>query len=118
MPGPVKVDKTRQLPKFGDWIPAEQFHVSKCNVRIDEPFGESEKDKLLIEALRRGNIVEPMLARPEDKGWGIYAGRRRLLAENIIGTKRYFVGKDVLIDYVSDEQARKASSHRKLGCLS
>lgn len=109
MPGPAKVDKTPELPKFGAWLPAEQFHVSKCNVRIDEPFGESEKDKLLIEALRRGNIVEPMLARPEDKGWGVYAGRRRLLAENIIGTKRYLVGKDVLIAIVSDEQARKAS---------
>jgi ParB-like chromosome segregation protein Spo0J len=109
MPKPVKPDKTVELPKFGDRIPAERFHVSKMNVRFNEPFGESERDKILIENLRRGEIVAPFKARPEDGGWGVYVGRRRFLSKEKIGTKAYVVGKDWLVENVPDEQARKES---------
>lgn len=109
MPTPIKPDKTVDLPKFGDRIPAERFHVSKMNVRFNEPFGESEKDKILIENLRRGELVAPFKARPEDGGYGVYVGRRRYLAKEKIGTKAYVVGKDWLVENISDEQARKES---------
>jgi ParB/RepB/Spo0J family partition protein len=97
------------LPRFGERIPAERFHVSKLNVRVREPFGESERDKNLIENLRRGKIVEPFKARPEDGGFGIYVGRRRFLAKQKVGTKAYVVGQDVLIENVADDQAREDS---------
>lgn len=109
MPKPVKVDRTPDLPKFGERIPAERFHISKLNVRASEPFGESENDKNLIENLRRGNIVEPFLARPEEKGYGVYVGRRRFLAKCAVGTKAFVVGKDVLIENTDGEQAREES---------
>jgi len=109
MPKLVKPDKTVELPKFGERIPAERFHVSKLNVRASEPFGESENDKNLIENLRRGNIVEPFLARPEEKGFGVYVGRRRFLAKCVVGTKAFVVGKDVLILNNDGEQAREES---------
>jgi len=109
MPKPVKPDKTVELPKFGDRIPAERFHVSKMNVRFNEPFGESERDKTLIENLRRGKIVSPFKARPEDGGYGVYVGRRRFLSKEKIGTKAYVVGQDWLAENVSEEEARKES---------
>jgi ParB/RepB/Spo0J family partition protein len=109
MPRPVKVDKTPDLPKFGDRIPVERFHISKLNVRADRPFGETEKDKLLVENVRRNGIVEPMLAKPEGNGWGIYAGERKYHSTMIIGYKAFVFGKDVLIKNVSDEEAREES---------
>lgn len=117
MPKPVKVDKTVELPKYGQRVPIERFHVSKLNVRANEPFGESVNDKNLIENLRRGKIVEPMLARPEDRGFGIYAGRRKFRAEEIIGAKAFVVGKDVLIENISDDQAREESLIENLDVL-
>ena len=109
MPKPAKIDKTIQLPKFGDRIPAERFHVSKLNVRAKAPFGDSERDKLLIENLRRGNIVEPFLARPEGNGFGVYVGKRRFQAKEVIGTKAFVVGQDWLPRNISDDQAREES---------
>lgn len=109
MPKPIAVDRTVTLPKSGDRIPAERFHVSKLNVRVDEPFGESVNDKALIENLRRGNIVEPFLARPEENGYGVYVGRRRFLAKCAVETKAFVVGKDVLIENKDMGQAREDS---------
>jgi ParB/RepB/Spo0J family partition protein len=117
MPNPVKVDKSVNLPKFGERIPAERFHVSKLNVRVEEPFGESEEDKLLIENLRREKTVQPFKARPEEKGFGIYVGRRRFLAKCAVGTKAFVVGQDVLIDNVSDDEARESSLVENLTIL-
>lgn len=101
--------KKTVLPRMGERIPAEQFHVSKTNVRYNQPFGESEKDKVLIEQMRRGEIIEPFKARPEAKGYGVYVGRRRLLAKKAVGVKAFEVGKDCLLDNIADEYAREAS---------
>jgi ParB/RepB/Spo0J family partition protein len=106
---PITVDKTPEQPRWGERIPVERFHISKLNVRFDEPFGESERDKNLIENLRRGNIVEPFLARPEEKGFGVYVGRRRFLGKCAVGTKAFVVGKDVLIENIDGELAREES---------
>jgi ParB/RepB/Spo0J family partition protein len=117
MPKPFKPDKTVELPKFGERIPAEKLHVSKLNVRVDEPFGESEADKLLIENLRRGKTIQPFKARPEGKGFGIYVGRRRFLAKMAVGTKHFVVGQDVLIDNINDDAAREDSLVENLSVL-
>jgi ParB-like chromosome segregation protein Spo0J len=117
MPRPIKVDKTVQLPQFGERVPTERFHVSKLNVRVDEAFGQSEEDKLLIENLRREKTVQPFKAKPEGKGFGIYVGRRRFLAKCAVGTKAFVVGQDVLIDNVSDDEARENSLVENLTVL-
>jgi len=96
------------LPKTGDKLPTELFHVSECNVRYDEPFGESEEDKEFIEHMKFNDIKETMQARPEGEGYGIYIGRRRHLAKSKFATY-YTVGKDVLINKISEEDAREAS---------
>lgn len=114
----------RGLPKVGDHIPIEKFYVSKCNVNVDEPFGESQEDGKLIANLRAGKkIVQPFTARPEDKegrwklgmdlnlavGFGVYEGRRRFLGGKEVGFKEFTVGEDCLIREVSDEEAEEAS---------
>jgi ParB family chromosome partitioning protein len=111
------MSKPVDLPHFGERIPAERFHVSELNVRASEPFGESENDKNLIENLRRGNIIEPFLARPEQKGFGVYVGRRRFLAKCAVGTKAFVVGKDVLIENTDMGQAREDSLVDNLDAL-
>jgi len=117
MPKPAEPPKPVELPSFGARIPAERFHVSKLNVRVDEPFGESEEDKLLIENLRRGKTVQPFKARPEGKDFGVYVGRRRFLAKTAVDTKAFVVGQDVLIDNQTDEQAREDSLIENLTIL-
>jgi ParB/RepB/Spo0J family partition protein len=117
MPKPAKPEKPVDLPSFGTRIPAERFHVSKLNVRVDEPFGESDEDKLLIENLRRGKTVQPFKARPEGKDFGVYVGRRRFLAKMAVGTKAFVAGQDVLIDNLTDEQAREDSLIENLTIL-
>lgn len=117
MPKPSKPDKPVELPNFGTRIPSERFHVSKLNIRVDEPFGESEEDKLLIENLRRGKTVQPFKAKPESGGYGVYVGRRRFLAKMAVDTKAFVVGQDVLIDNMSDEQAREDSLIENLTIL-
>src|SRR5271157_794102 len=117
MPKPVTIDKTPELPQYGARVPSERFHVSKLNVRYGEPFGETETDKSLIENLRRGNIVEPFLARPEGNGFGVYVGRRRFLSKQAIGTKAYVVGQDWLVRNITDEEAREESLIDNLDAL-
>lgn len=89
--------------------PVEKFHVSKMNVRHNEPFGDSEEDKNLAGNLREGNIIQPFKARPEGNGFGVYVGRRRFLAKKEAGAKHFVVGVDCLIEKISDEKAREAS---------
>jgi len=96
------------LPKAGDRIPTERFHVSKCNVRFDEAFGESEEDRVFREHLKFNPIRVPMDARPEGDGFGVYIGRRRFLAKKDF-TTHFVVGRDLLINNVSEEEAREAS---------
>jgi ParB/RepB/Spo0J family partition protein len=117
MPKQIAVDRTVALPKFGERIPAARFHVSKLNVRVDEPFGESEEDKMLIENLRRGKTVQPFKARPEENGLGVYVGRRRFLAKMAVGTPAFVVGQDVIVDNVSDDAAREDSLVENLTIL-
>ncbi len=95
-------------------IPVEKLHVSKLNVRVGASFGESDEDKALIDNLRKGTIVHPFKARPEGDGFGVYVGRRRFLAKKAIGTKNFIVGKDVLIEQVDDDRARKESTVENL----
>ena len=117
VPKQVAVDRSVTLPKSGDRIPAERFHVSKLNVRVDEPFGDSEEDKALIENARRGKLVQPFKARPEGDGYGIYVGRRRFLSKMAVGAKAFVVGQEVIIDNISDDQAREDSLVENLSVL-
>jgi ParB family chromosome partitioning protein len=106
-----------QLPKFGEEIPVEKLHVSPMNVRADDPFGESEEDKSLINQLWSGKIVGPFKARPEREGYGVYVGRRRFLAKKETGTKHFVVGADVIIDDVSEDEAKEQSLIENLHIL-
>ncbi|MFQ5999157.1 MAG: ParB/RepB/Spo0J family partition protein [Candidatus Bathyarchaeia archaeon] len=105
------------MPKVGDRIPVERFHVSEMNVRADELFGDAEEDKQLIAQLRRGRIVEPFKARPEGNGYGVVVGRRRFLAKKEAGAKYFVVGTDCLIEEMSDEEAQEASLIENLEIL-
>lgn len=107
----------KELPKKGDSIPAQQFHVSPLNVRAEEPFGIAKEDQQLIAQLRRGKIVEPFKARPEGDGYGVFVGRRRFLAKKETGTKSFVVGADCVIEDVSDQEAREASLIENLEIL-
>lgn len=109
---------TNTLPKIGQHIPIEKFHVSKFNVRHHEPFGDSEDDTVLIHQLSLGNkIVEAFKARPEGDEYGVYVGRRRFLAKKATGAKAFVVGEDVLIRDISDEDARQQSLIENLKIL-
>lgn len=96
------------LPSAGTEIPVERLHVSECNVRHDERFGETKEDKEFVEHLKFNPIRVPMEARPEGKGYGVYIGRRRFLAKKDYAT-HFTVGKDLLVFDVSEEEAREAS---------
>lgn len=103
--------------KIGDKISADKFHVSKYNVRFGQPFGTSDEDKSLIEQLRRGKIIHPFKARSEDSGYGVYAGRRKFLSKKQLGAKTFEVGKDCLIENISEEEAREESLVENLSIL-
>jgi ParB/RepB/Spo0J family partition protein len=102
------------LPKVGDKIPVNRFWVSKMNMRVDEPFGESEEDKALIEHFRRTSVVQPFKARPEGDGYGVIVGRRRFLALKEAGLKQVTVGVHVLVEDITDEEAMDASLKENL----
>ena len=99
----------KRLLGAGDHVPVEKFHVSSCNVRAGEPFGEAEEDRRLLAQLRRGRIIGPFKARPEGEGYGVFVGRRRFLAKKNGGAKYLIVGVDCLIEDVSDKDAIEAS---------
>lgn len=103
-------------PKIGERISVNKFHVSKMNVRAEEPFGESEEDKSLITNLRQGRIIGPFKARPEGKGYGVFVGRRRFLAKKRT-TKHFVIGTDCIIETISDEDAREFSLIENLEVL-
>ena len=107
----------QKLPGLGDKIKTELFHVSKMNVRFGQSFGESESDKILINQLRKGRIVGPFKARPENDGYGVVVGRRRFLAKKVAGTEFFEVGKDCTIEPLTDEEAREASLIENLSVL-
>lgn len=98
-----------ELPKVGDLIPVEMFHVSKTNVRFGEPFGDSEEDKNLVANLTGGKIIQAFKVRPEGDGYGVVVGRRRFLGKKEAGAKHFVVGVDCLVEEMSDEEAREAS---------
>jgi ParB/RepB/Spo0J family partition protein len=99
----------KELPRVGDRIPVERFHISEMNVRAGELFGDAEEDQQLIANLRRGKVVQPFKARPEGDGYGVIVGRRRFLAKKMVGTRSFVVSVDCLIEEMSDEEAREAS---------
>ena len=115
----------RELPKTGDRIPREKFFVSKMNARFGESFGDKPEDEALKTHLTWRDIVQPFIARPEDKkghwepgmdldlsvGYGVYLGRRRFLGKD---AKEFVVGKDCLIREVTDEEALDASLRENL----
>ena len=107
----------QELPRLGDKIKTELFHISKMNVRYGHSFGESESDKKLIAQLRRGRIVGPFKARPENEGYGVVVGRRRFLAKKVAGAEFFEVGKDCTIEMMTDEEAREASLVENLSVL-
>ena len=96
------------LPKAGDKIPTEKFHVSKCNVRYDIAFGLTEKDRQLEENLKFNKISIPIHARPEGDGYGVYVGKGRLEGRRKY-TTHLIVGEEVLFFDISEEEARIAS---------
>jgi ParB/RepB/Spo0J family partition protein len=102
------------LPKIGDKIPIEKFFVSKTNMRVDEPFGESPEDQALVEHFRRTGIVQPAKARPEENGYGVVVGRRRFLSLKASGIKELTVGQHVWIEDMTDEEAMDASLKENL----
>jgi len=116
-----------KLPKVGDKIPVERFFVSRMNVRAEEEFGVSEGDEALQAHLTTAEIVQPFIARPEDKeghwesgmdldlavGYGVVVGRRRFLAKRDRVT-HFVVGKDVLIQELTDEEALDGSLKENL----
>lgn len=102
------------MPKVGDKIPIDQFFVSGCNMRADEPFGQTEEDQALIEHFRRTGIVQPFKARPEEEGYGVVVGRRRFLALQEAGLKELTVGQHVWIEEMTDEEAMDASLKENL----
>jgi ParB/RepB/Spo0J family partition protein len=109
---------SKKLPKWGEEIPVEKFHVSPLNARADEPFGESVEDRALIQQLWAGKkIVSAFKARPEGDGYGVYVGRRRFLAKKETGIKTFKVGFDVILEDVSDEAARRESLIENLSIL-
>ena len=100
-----------ELPKIGDKIPREMFFVSDMNVRKGRPFGDSEADKNLIQDLRRAKDNKPVFAfkaRPEGDGYGVYVGRRKLLALKML-RKEMVIGVHGVVDHVTDEEAISAS---------
>ena len=107
-----------ELPKLGDKIQTEKFHVSLLNVRHDEPFGETDKDKTFINQVQQSKKIEqPFKARPEHEGFGVFMGRRRFLALKAVGIKELVVGEHVLIVNNTDEEARRASLIENLKLL-
>jgi len=109
-----------KLPKMGDKIPAAKFHVSKCNVRYGQPFGKSEKDKILVHQVRTSRnkrLVQVFKARLEGNGYGVFTGRRRFLAKKEVGAKTFTVGVDVIVEDVTEEEAREDSLIENLKTL-
>jgi len=118
----------RVLPKVGDKVSADQFFISKTNMRADEPFGETEEDQALIGHFRRTDVVQPFKARPEDKeghwepgmdlslavGYGVYVGGRRFRAMREVGKKDFTVGQHCWIEEASDGEAMEASLKENL----
>lgn len=108
----------KALAKTGDVISAAKFHVSKCNVRFEEPFGDDDEDQRLIRQIRMTKkLVEPFKARLENDGFGVYAGGRRFRGAVEAGFVSFTVGKDVLITEVSDEDAVDESIVENIGFL-
>ena len=106
-----------ELPKLGELLSVEKFHVSELTVRAGRPFGESGEDRVLIDQLRQGKIIGPFKARPERDGYGVVVGRRRFLATKEAGAEFFVVGSDCLIEEMTDEEAREASLIENLSIL-
>ncbi len=108
----------KNLPNFGEKIPVEKFHVSPLNMRANEPFGKAEEDQTLIQQIWAGKkIVGPFKARPEEGGYGVFVGRRRFLAKRETGVQYFVVGVDVIIDNISEDEARRQSLIENLKVL-
>jgi len=103
----------RALPQVGERIPANKFFVSKMNARVAEAFGETAEDEALTDHLTWRDIVQPFIARPEGKGYGVVIGRRRFLAKSKVA-KEFEIGKDCYIKEMSDEDALDASLRENL----
>jgi ParB/RepB/Spo0J family partition protein len=93
------------IPKSGEKVPINMFFISRTNVRVDEDFGNSDEDFMLTQHLRAKNIVQPIIARPEGSGFGVFIGRRRYLAKKKTGVKTLTVGEEVIIKDVDDKEA-------------
>lgn len=99
-------------------ISADKIHISKTNARYGLPFGESEEDKALIYQITWGKkVVQPFKVRPENDGYGVFVGRRRFLAKCEAGYEEFTAGQDVIIEDVSEEEARRQSLIENLDLL-
>jgi len=62
-------------------IPIEQLHISKLNMR----YGRKNPDVSdILPSVRQKGILLPLIVRPEDDGFGVIAGGRRLRCGEII----------------------------------
>jgi ParB-like chromosome segregation protein Spo0J len=112
----------KELPKVGDRISVEKFHVSEMNMRYGETFGEDEEDQILIANVRarrkeKETVTEPFSARPEGAGYGVYKGSRRFQAMRVAGFTHFVVGKHCLIRDVTNQEAADASWIENLSFL-
>lgn len=109
----------RKIPQNGDAVPMDKFHISTLNVRKDEGFGETDDDRQLVEHMKgKKKIIEPLLARPEGSGFGIFVGRRRFLAMKEAGVKKTLViGRDVILEDVDPAESREDSLIENLDLL-
>jgi ParB/RepB/Spo0J family partition protein len=99
-------------------IPVEKIHISQTNVRVDEPFGDSDEDKALIYQINWGKkVVQPFKVRPEEDGYGVYVGRRRFLAKKKAGFTKFVLGQDVIIEDIDQAEARRQSLIENLDFL-
>lgn len=58
-------------------LPISQFHVSKTNVRFSK---KSPDVSDILPSIKSFGVIQPLLVRREDDGFGIVAGRRRYFA--------------------------------------
>jgi len=84
------------------------------NIRHGEKFGILDQDKMLSQNLVKGTMVQPIRAKPEGEGFGVYIGRRRFFAKKRARAKFLIVGDEVLIKDLSDEEALDDSLRENL----
>jgi len=97
-----------------EYIPVEDIYVSPLNVRAEDDFGNCEEDKVLMNNIRRTDIKQLIVVRPDGNGkYEVIIGRRRFLALKDTVKEMPCIVRD---DW-DDREAVKASLIENLGVL-